>query len=197
MYHHYHSKFHKWHLLRTDVMFYQTCECQLIMNANFCICVGCRQRNYDLFKSSDNEEDLIRKYFKYGYNIFTKQYVYFWKKFHWIEINLRTLKRRLARYVLNKGSTDISDETLYSIIDREVKGPSSLKGYRNIWNKLRVTYGITVPWDGTMYLLRCIDPTNSAIRQTKTIAKVSPLTYKQNFDEEWTVLYIKMYAAYY
>ena len=112
--------------------------------------------------------------------IITKQYVCFWKKFHGTEISLRTLKRCLAQYVLKKASTDISDETLYSVIEWEVKGPSSLKGYQNIWNELRVTYGITVPRDRVMYLLRCIDPTNSAMRQTKTIGKVSLLTYKHN-----------------
>ena len=55
----------------------------------------------------------------------------------------------------------------------KVKEPSSLEDVRNIWNKVRVTYGITVPRDKVMYLLRCIDPTNSAMRQTKTIGKLS------------------------
>ena len=71
-----------------------------------------------------------------------------------------------------------------SLIERKVKAASlkraSLKGFRNIWNKLCVTYGITVPRDGVIYLLRCIDPTNSALRQTKTIGKVSFLSYKYN-----------------
>ena len=133
------------------------------------------ERSYDLFESSDSEEELIRKYFKYGYN--DQTICLFLEKFHRIEISLRTLKRRLAQYALKKASTDISDETLCSIIEWEVKGPSSLKGYRNIWNKLRVTYGITVPRDRVMYL---IDPTNSAMRQIKTIGKVSLLTYKHN-----------------
>ena len=157
-------------------MFCHTCGCQFIINANFCSGCGCRQRNYDLFESSDSEEDLIRKHFKYGYNY--QVICLFLEKFHGTEISLRTLKRHL--YMLKKTRTDISDETLCSIIEWEVKGPSSLKGYRNIWNKLRVTYGITVPRDRVMYLLRCIDPTNSALRQTKTIGKVSLLTYKHN-----------------
>ena len=153
------------------VMFYHNCGCQLIISTNFCSGCGYRQKNYDLFESRDSEEDLIRNY---------QTICLFLEKFHGIEISLRTLIRRLAQYVLKKASTDISDETWCSIIEREVKGPSSLKGYRNIWNKLRVTYGITVSRDRVMYLLRCIDPTNSAMRQTKTIGKVSLLTYKHN-----------------
>ena len=86
-------------------------------------------KNHDLFKSSDSEEDLIGKYFKYGYNYQT--ICLFLEKFHGTETSLRTLKRRLVQYVLKKASTDISDETLCSIIEREVKGPSSLKSYQN------------------------------------------------------------------
>ena len=106
---------------------------------------------------------------------------------HGTQINLRTLKRRLVQYVHKKASNDISDKTLSSIIVWEVKGPLSLKSYRNIWNKRRVTYDITGPRDRVIYLLRYIDPTNSAMRQIKTIGKASLLTYKQlmqNFDEE-------------
>ena len=106
-------------------MFCNTCGYHLTTNANFCSSYGCRQRTYDLFKSSDSEEDLIRKYFKYGYNY--KTICLFLEKFHGIEISLRTLKRRLAQYKLKKASTDISDETICSIIEREVKGPSSFK----------------------------------------------------------------------
>ena len=88
-------------------------------NANFCSGCGWRQRTFDLFESSDSQEDLIRKYFKYGYNYQTM--CLFLEKFHGIEISLRTLKRRLAQYVLKKASINISDETICSIIEREVK----------------------------------------------------------------------------
>ena len=101
------------------------------------------------------------------------------EKFPGTEISLRTLERHLAQYVLKKASTDISDETC-SIIQREIKGSLSLKGYGNIWSTFRVTYRIAVPQDRVMYFLRCIDPTNSAMRQTKTVGKVSLLTYKHS-----------------
>ena len=57
------------------------------------------------------------------------------------------------------------------IIEREVNGPSSLKGYRNIWNKLRLTYGLT-SFDKVMEMLRNIDPVNSALGKTKKISKL-------------------------
>ena len=103
------------------LMFCHTCEDHLTINANFCSGCGCRPRSYDLFKSSDNEEDLTRKYFKYGHNYQT--ICLFLERFHGIEISLGTLKSRLAQYVLKKESTDISDETLCAVIEGEVKAP--------------------------------------------------------------------------
>ena len=82
----------------------------------------------------------------------------FLEKFHEITISLRTLKRRLADHRLNKIGSDISDASLQVIIEREANGPSSLKEHRNIWNTLRVTYGIKVPRDKVMEILRNNDP---------------------------------------
>ena len=96
----------------------------------------------------------------------------FLEKFHGITISLRTLKRRLADHRLNKIGSDISDASLQVIIEREVNGPSSLKGYRNIWNKLCVTYYIKVPRDKEMEILRNIDPVNSALRKARKLSTV-------------------------
>ena len=124
----------------------ETCGgCQLITNENLCSGCVCRQRNYDLLESSENEEHLIRKYFKYRYNYQTIWL--FLKMFHLIQISLRTLKRRLAQYVLKKASTEILDETVCSITEDEVPEPLPLKGHRNIWKKLRVAYSIPVSKD--------------------------------------------------
>ena len=49
-------------------MFCHTCGYHFTINVNFCSGCGFRQKTYDLFESSDSEEDLTRKYFKYGYN---------------------------------------------------------------------------------------------------------------------------------
>ena len=104
----------------------EACRYHLTFNANFCSGCGCRQRTYDFFESSGSKEDLTRKYFKYGYNYQT--ICLFFERLHGIEISLRTLKRHSAQYVLEKASTDISDETLCAVIDQKVEGPLSLKG---------------------------------------------------------------------
>ena len=96
----------------------------------------------------------------------------FFEKFHGITISLRTLKRRLADHRLNKIGNNISDASFQVIIEREVNGPSSLKGYRNIWNKFRVIYGIKVPRDKVMEILRNTDPVTSALRKTRKLSTV-------------------------
>ena len=58
------------------------------------------------------------------------------------------------------------------IIEREVNGTSSLKGYRSICNKLRVRYGIKVPRDKVMEILRNIDPVNSALKKAMKLSRV-------------------------
>ena len=60
------------------------------------------------------------------------------------------------------------------IFEREVNGPSLLKGYRNMWNKLRVTYGIKVPRDKVMEILRNIDLVNSALRKARKVSTAIP-----------------------
>ena len=84
MHNYYHSKLHKWGLLGTDVMFCHTCGYQLNNNANLFSSCGCRQRNYDLFESSDSKEGIIGKYFKHGYNY--QKICLFLEKFHGIKL---------------------------------------------------------------------------------------------------------------
>ena len=96
----------------------------------------------------------------------------FLEKFHGITVSLRTLKRRLAGHRLNKIGSDISDASFQVIIEREVNGPSSLKGYRNTWNKLRVTFDIKVPRDKVIEILHNIDPVNSALRKARKLSTV-------------------------
>ena len=41
-----------------------------------------------------------------------------------------------------------------------------------MWDKLRVTYGIKVPRDKVMEILRNIDPVNSALRKARKLSTV-------------------------
>ena len=139
------------------------------MYSNFCSVCGTRKRHSDVH-SETNEEELIKSYFLYGFDCQT--ICMFLEQFHGVTISLRTLKRRPADHRLNKIGSDISDASLYMIIEREVNGPSSLKEYRNIWNKFRVTYGIKVSRDRVMEILQNIDPVNSALRKARKLNTV-------------------------
>ena len=57
-------------------------------------------------------------------------------------MSLRTLKRRLKVLGLNKSHTTAPAAVIKQIIEREIEGPSMLRGYRSMWNKLRTTYNI-------------------------------------------------------
>ena len=62
---------------------------------------------------------------------------------HNIQITLRTLKHKLRTMQLTK-SPNITDEAVYQIIKRELRGPSVGHGYRLMWYKPKTTYGIQV-----------------------------------------------------
>ena len=96
----------------------------------------------------------------------------FLEKFYGITISLRTLKRHLADYRLNKIGSDISDASLQVIIEREVSGLSSLKRYQNTWNKLCMTCGIKGSRDIVIEMSRNIDPVNSALRKARWLSTV-------------------------
>ena len=150
-------------------MYCRSCGSHQAIDTNVCGVCGTRKRHSDV-QSETNQEELIKSHFLYGFGYRT--ICMFLEKFHGITISLRTLKRPLADHRLNKIRSDKSDARLQELIEREVNGPSSLKGYRNIWNKLRVTYGIKVPRDKVMEILRNIDPVNSALRKGKKLSTV-------------------------
>ena len=146
-----------------------SCGSQQATNTNFCGVCGTRKRHSDVH-SETNQQEFIKSYFFYGFDYQT--ICMFFEKFHGITISLRTLKRRLADHRLNKIGNNISDASFQVIIEREVNGPSSLKGYRNIWNKFRVIYGIKVLRDKVMEILRNTDPVTSALRKTRKLSTV-------------------------
>ena len=150
-------------------MYCHSCGSHQATDTNFFRVCGTRKRHSDV-QSETNREELIKSYFLYGFDYQT--ICMFLEKFHGITISLQTLKRRLADHRFNKIGSDISDASLQVIIEREVNGPSSLKGYRNVWNKLRVTYGLKVSGNKVMEILRKIDPVNSALRKARKLSTV-------------------------
>ena len=150
-------------------MYCHSCGSHQATDTNFCGVCGTRKRHSGV-QAEANQEELIKSYFLYGFDYQT--ICMFLEKFHGITISLRTLKWRLAGHRLNKIGSDISDASLQVIIEREVNGPSSLKGYRNIWNKRRLTYGINIPRDKVIEILRNIDSVNSALRIARKLSTV-------------------------
>ena len=150
-------------------MYCHSCGSHQATGTSFCGVCDTRKRHSDV-QLETNQEELIKSYFLYGLDYQT--ICMFLEKFHGFTISLQTLKIRLADHRLNKIGSDISDASLQVIIERELSSPPSLKEYRNIWNKLRVIYGIKVPRDKVMEILQKIDPVNSALRKARTLSTV-------------------------
>ena len=91
---------------------------------------------------------------------------------HKIKMSLRTLKRPLKVLGLNKSHATAPAAVIKQIIEREIEGPSMLRGYRSMWNKLRTTYNIITPRDSVMEILREADPPRSNERRSRNLERV-------------------------
>ena len=87
---------------------------------------------------------------------------------HDIKTSLRTLKRKLKTIQLTK-SPNITNAAVCQIITRELRGPSAGYGYRLMWYKLKITYGIQVRRSTVMKILREEDPAGTLLRKCKYI----------------------------
>ena len=103
-------------------------------------CVSCGLRRIKTKPALKTEKEIITFYFKQM------------EKKHGVSMSLRALETRLKEYNLKKSTNN--HHQVRQIIRTEVVGPSSQCGYRNMWNKLRTTYGINIPRDAVMNILR-------------------------------------------
>jgi len=89
-----------------------------------------------------------------------------------IKLSLCTFKRRLHEYGLRKSDNRQYDHARL-LINSEVSnlGPSSQIGYRSMWNKLRTTFGLNVPRDAVMNILREIDPEGCKKRKRRRLQR--------------------------
>ena len=71
---------------------------------------------------------------------------------------------------LVKRSTNISEVAARQVIEVEIQGSSSIKGYHSMWQHLRVNY-IKVKRDTVMRLLREIDPEGTQMRLTRGLQR--------------------------
>ena len=87
-----------------------------------------------------------------------------------INVSLRTLKRRLQVYGLNKNQ-NVSNEALKEIMRREVQGSSSRLGYLGMWNLLCVSVRIRIPRNFVMRMLKELDPVPTEERRWRQLKR--------------------------
>ena len=142
------------------------CGINIAVEDHYCFVYGARKLvNYDL----RDENDFIEYYFKRGFryvSILIQLDIH-----HKIKMSLCTLKRRLKVLGLNKSHATAPAAVIKQIIGREIEGPSMLRGYRSMWNKLRTTYNIITPRDSVMEILREADPLRSNERRSRNLKR--------------------------
>ena len=115
-----------------------------------------------------SEKEAICRYFCTGWSY--QAIVNSLQQQHGISMSLRTLKRRLSEYALTKKG-NCSARRVRSIIHREIQGPSGQLGYRGMWHLLRSSYGISIPRDNVMTMLKELDPDGTEARKAHRLKR--------------------------
>ena len=116
--------------------------------------------NCDLRDKNDFIEYYFKRDFRYG-SILLQLDIH-----HKMKMSLRPLKRRLKVLGLNKSHATASAAVIKQIIEREIEGPSMLRDYRSMWNKLRTPNKIIALIGSVMEILREVDPLRSNERRS-------------------------------
>ena len=58
----------------------------------------------------------------------------FLRLYHNINISKRTLKRRLSYYGFQRRGFSVTISELKNVIESEIQGPASMRGYRGLWH---------------------------------------------------------------
>ena len=107
-------------------------NCGIELNQEDLSCSSCRSKIVITFKrqppGANHEKELISYYFRKGYEY--KTIALFLKLQDNIEMSIRTLKRRLQSFSLQRTAYNITEESLKQTISREIEGSASTKGYR-------------------------------------------------------------------
>eukprot|EP00794_Sanderia_malayensis_P013398 gene13397-14772_t len=103
----------------------------------------------------DELEEVVRYYFLKNFECDT--ILNLLEKYHGIKISKRKLQDRLKRYALSQRTSQdnqIDEQRIRQYILLELDGPGRLLGYRALWRKLQLRYGITTPRSAVQTLLR-------------------------------------------
>ena len=117
----------------------------------------------------DMEEILIRYYFQRGFVY--SSILLFLKKYHNVEMSMRTLHNRLQSYGLRRRGGNTDDRQIYQAINEELDGPGCMRGYRAMWHCLHLDYGIQVPRSKVESILRQVDPQGAALRRAQRLRR--------------------------
>ena len=128
---------------------------------------------------TNDEKELISYYFRKGCKY--KPITLFLKLRHNIEISIRTLKRRLQNFGLQRTACNVTEESLRQIISKEIEGSASTKGYRALWSSLKASYGINVQRDVVMKMLRELDPDGTETRRARRLRRRQYVSIGPNF----------------
>lgn len=149
-------------------MFCHVCGNGHVDEALFCSKCGVKLHNtvpeFKIAEGNSSEKEAILHYFNAGFVLFILQ------KYHGVDMSLRTLKRRLREYGADR-IRNTNDLVARTIIAKEVSGPSSLLGYRSMWNLLKQRYKINIPRDSVMHLLKEIDPQGTESRKSRRLQR--------------------------
>ena len=141
--------------------------CGAMIGEGMLFCVRCGLvRRISVVEPNGSLETLIRYYFQKGmtYNIMLGVL----KANHNVKISMTSLKQKLKVMGLSNVS-NVSYETLRQIIRKETQGPSAVRSYRSMWDKLKTTYRIQVKRDNVMNILREEDPEGTLQRKSRSI----------------------------
>ena len=96
---------------------------------------GNERKYFKMAEGEGDERDVIEHYFHLGYT--NEIILEFLKRFHHIEISLRTVKRRLRSFGSRRKRNIIDEARIRAVIIRELSGPGRLQGYPSMWHTLR------------------------------------------------------------
>ena len=129
-----------------------------------------------------SERELIEYYFNRGltYRCITLML----GKHHGVDMNERTLKRRLKDYGLRRRDA-VDDDLVQRVRDLILleicTGPDSLSGYRTMWHVLRLRHNIHVPRRLVESLLREVDPRGVELRKRRCLHRRTYVSPGANF----------------
>ena len=106
--------------------------------------------------SDVNKEEVLIRYFHRGFSRLS--ILSFLKKYHEIEMSMRTLRNRLRDYGLKRRGINTNDREIYQAVRDELDGPGCMRGYRAMWHCLRLDYGIQTPRSKVENVVSELDP---------------------------------------